>query len=95
MIRVSVYYPAGEGKTFDFDYYKEKHTTLCKRVLGCERFEVDKSVTGPYLAVGHLYYSSMEAMQAGMGGADAGQAQADVVNYTNTEPVIQISEIVA
>jgi uncharacterized protein (TIGR02118 family) len=64
------------------------------RVLGCDRFEIDKAVSGPNMAVGHLYFSSMEALQAGMGGADAGQAAADVVNFTNVEPVIQIGELV-
>lgn len=93
MIRVSVLYPAGDGNTFDMDYYKSTHRPLCLKVLGAERMEVDTAVAGPYLAAGHLYFSSMEAMQAGMGGADAGQAQDDVKNYTNTTPVIQIAEV--
>jgi len=28
MIRVSVLYPASEGKKFDVDYYKNKHMKL-------------------------------------------------------------------
>ena len=27
MIRVSVMYPSGEGKKFDYDYYVNKHMT--------------------------------------------------------------------
>jgi uncharacterized protein (TIGR02118 family) len=94
MIRVSVYYPAGEGSTFDFDYYKVKHHEIVMRVLGCDRFEIDKAVSGPNMAVGHLYFPSMDALQAGMGGADAGEAAADIVNFTNVQPVIQIGELI-
>ena len=94
MIRVSVYYPAAEGSTFDFDYYQDKHYEIVMRVLGCDKFEIDKAVSGPNMAVGHLYFPSMEALQAGMGNPDAGEATADVVNFTNIEPVIQIGETI-
>jgi uncharacterized protein (TIGR02118 family) len=93
MVRVSVLYPAGDDVTFDMDYYKSKHHELCMRVLGCEKFEIDTAISGPYAAVGHLYFPSMEAMAAGMGGADAGLAAEDVKNYTNATPVIQIGEV--
>ena len=94
MIRLSILYPAGDDITFDLDYYKNNHRDLCMRVLGCERMEVDTAIAGPYVAAGHLYYSSMEAFQAGTGGPDAGQAADDVKNYTNATPVMQIAEIV-
>lgn len=93
MIRVSVYYPAGEGTTFDLDYYKAKHAEIVMRVLGCDKFEIDKAISGPNMAVGHLYFSSMEALQQGMGSPDAGESQADIVNFTNVTPVIQIGEL--
>jgi uncharacterized protein (TIGR02118 family) len=94
MFRVSVLYPKGEGSTFDMEYYRDKHVPLVNRVIGPERFEVDSGVDGPFMAVGHLYFPSQEALQAGMGGPDAGEALADVPNYTNVQPQIQISEIV-
>ncbi len=94
MIRVSVYYPAGEGSTFDLDYYKVKHREIVMRVLGCDKFEIDKAVSGPNMAVGHLYFSSMEAMQQAMGNPDGAEAMTDVPNFTNVEPVIQIGELV-
>ena len=93
MFRVSVLYPKSEGSTFDMDYYRNKHVALVNRVIGPERFEVDNAVDGPFMAVGHLYFASQEALQAGMGSPDAGEALADVPNYTNVEPQIQISEI--
>jgi hypothetical protein len=36
----------------------------------------------------------MEALQAGMGNPDAGEAMADIPNFTNVQPQMQISEIV-
>ena len=93
MFRVSVLYPKSEGSTFDMDYYRNKHVALVNRVIGPERFEVDRAVDGPFMAVGHLYFASQEALQAGMGSPDVGEAMADVPNYTNVEPQIQISEI--
>jgi uncharacterized protein (TIGR02118 family) len=47
------------------------------------------------MATGHLTYDSMEAMQAGMGGPEAAEAQADVANFTNVTPQIQIGTIIA
>ncbi len=92
MIKVSVMYPAGEGKTFDMEYYKSKHMEIVDRVMKPERTECDLGADGPYMAIGHLYFASMDAMKAGMGGA--GEALADVPNFTNIEPVVQTSEIV-
>lgn len=95
MIKVSVLYPAGEGSTFDLDYYKDKHVEIVNRTLKPSRFDIDKGIEGqPFMAVGHLYFDSMEAMQAGMGSPDAGEAMSDLVNFTNVQPQLQISEIV-
>lgn len=92
MIKVSVMYPDGEGKTFDMDYYASTHMDIVNRVMKPSRGEIDKQVNGPYLAVGHLYFDSMEAMKTGMG--NAAEALADIPNFTNCEPVVQTSEIV-
>ena len=95
MIKVTVLYPAGEGSTFDVDYYKDKHVEIVNRVLKPTRFDIEKGIDGqPFMAIGHLYFDSMEAMQAGMGSPDAGEPMADIPNFTNVQPQIQISEVV-
>jgi uncharacterized protein (TIGR02118 family) len=94
MFKLSVLYPSSEGSTFDMDYYREKHLAIVNRVLKPERAEIDKSVDGPFMAIGHFYFATQEALQAGLGGPDVGEAMADVPNYTNVEPQIQISEII-
>ena len=54
MIRVSVMYPKGDGKTFDIDYYKDQHMAIVHENMGASRTEVDNCVDGPYMAIGHL-----------------------------------------
>jgi uncharacterized protein (TIGR02118 family) len=100
MIRVSVFYPQG-GK-FDEEYYVNSHLKMIAEKVGDAmlKAEMDKGVAGgapgspaPYAAIGHLYFNSIpEFMQAF--GAHAGEIMADVPNYTDTRPEIQISEIV-
>ncbi len=104
MIRVSVLYPGGEGKTFDHGYYVHKHMALVKEwlgSLGLRRLEVDKGVAGgapgapaPYTAVGHLYLDSVADFQSAMK-PHGKELFADVPNFTNIQPQVQISEIIA
>jgi uncharacterized protein (TIGR02118 family) len=102
MVRMSVYYPSQPGVTFDHAYYSGEHRQLCQRVLGplgLERVEIDRGVAGygggpaPYVAVGHLFFDSMDALQTAWA-AGGGEIVADVPRYTNAQPVVQISEIV-
>lgn len=93
MIRVSVMYPKGDDSTFDLDYYKTTHMGLVERDMGVVRTEVDSGVDGPYVATGHLYFESMEALQKGM--ANATEVLADIPNFTNAAPVMQTSEVVS
>lgn len=101
MIKVSVLYPAGEGKTFNMDYYLNKHLPMVKSRLGaaCKGAAVEQGVAGaapgssaPYVAMGHVYFESLADFQASFG-AHVAEFVADVPNYTNIEPVIQISEV--
>jgi uncharacterized protein (TIGR02118 family) len=94
MFKLTVLYPKNDGSTFDMEYYRTKHVPLVNRVLGPERVEIDQVVDGPYMAVGHFYYPSHEALQAALGGPDVGEAMADVPNYTNVDAQLQISEVV-
>ena len=103
MIRVSVMYPSGEGKKFDHDYYVNKHMKLVRERLtsfGLVRTEVDKGVAGgapgspaPYVAIGHVYFNALDGFQKGMG-QHGKEIMADIANYTNIPPQIQISEVV-
>ena len=93
MIRVSVLYPSAEGSTFDHDYYKNTHVPLAASTWGVGA-EIDKGVNGPYVAAVHLFFESMDAMQSAMATPKTADIMADVANYTNATPVMQIAEIV-
>jgi uncharacterized protein (TIGR02118 family) len=101
MIRVSVFYPNSPGSRFDMSYYTGQHMPMVQAKLGraCRRLEVDEGVAGgapgsapPYSAVGHLFFDSVEAFQTAFG-PHANAILADIPNYTNTQPTIQISEV--
>ncbi|MGD9705009.1 MAG: EthD family reductase [Acidimicrobiia bacterium] len=95
MIRVSVFYPASDDATFDHDYYRDHHVPLCLRTWGLDRAEIDKGVNGPNVAAVHFFFDSMDQFGAAMGSPDTAAVMADVVNYTNIQPALQVSEIVA
>ena len=95
MIRLSVFYPSGEGSTFDHDYYRDHHVPLAVKTWGLSGAEIDKGVDGPYVAAVHFRFDSAEALGAAMGNPGTADVLADVPNYTNITPVMQTSEIVS
>ena len=101
MIRVTALYPNKDDARFDFDYYLNKHIPMAAEKLGAKmvRAEVDKGVAGgepgsppPFVAVAHLFFESIEDFQSVFAEV-GGELMADVPNYTNIEPVFQISEV--
>jgi uncharacterized protein (TIGR02118 family) len=95
MIRMTVTYPSAEGSTFDHDYYRTSHVPLALSSWPTAKSaEIDKGVNGPSVAAVHFTFDSMDDLQAAMGSAETAAVMADVANYTNITPVMQISEIV-
>lgn len=101
MIRVTVLYPNGADVTFDMAYYTSKHMPMVQHKCGpaCRTIAADLGIAGgepaskpPYIAIGYLTFDSVEAFQKAFGPHSA-QILADIPNYTNARPVIQISEI--
>src|SRR5580693_1749187 len=99
MVKISVMYPNGEGSTFDMTYYLETHLALLRRLAGAQLkgISVDQGIgipgsPAPYLAMGHLLFDSVEDLQAVL--ATHGPAlMADIPNYTNSQPAIQVSKV--
>jgi uncharacterized protein (TIGR02118 family) len=91
-------YPQQEGKKFDFDYYLNKHLPMVQQRLepaGLVRSEMDKATdsTSPFIAIGHLYFNSLDDFQKGFA-AHSAEFGKDIPNYTDIAPQLQISEIV-
>ena len=102
MIKVSVIYPNGEGKTFDMEYYTTKHLPFVGGLLGdaLKGATVEKGLGGgepnspaPYLAMGNMYFNSVEEFQNAFA-PNTDTIMGDLPNFTNIEPIIQISEVV-
>jgi uncharacterized protein (TIGR02118 family) len=102
MIKVSVLYPNNAGARFDHAYYRDRHMPMVKDKLGeaCLHYAVDKGMAGggegapaPFAAMCHLYCTSAQAFQQAFG-QHAEEIMGDVPNYTDIQPVLQVSEVV-
>jgi uncharacterized protein (TIGR02118 family) len=101
MFKVAILYPNGEDKTFDMDYYEKKHMPMVAGFLGknLKFYEIDKGIAdrstndkAPFVAIGYFYISDVaEYNKAIAQNRDA--VISDIKNYTNIQPVVQISEI--
>lgn len=101
MIKVSVFYPNTENGKFDIAYYCNSHMPMVKDKLGdaCKGLAVDQAISGAdpgsrptHVAAGHLFFESVEAFRAAFG-PHAKEIMADIPNYTNIQPIIEISNI--
>jgi uncharacterized protein (TIGR02118 family) len=101
MITVSVMYPNSADATFDIEYYCNTHIPLVEELLGdaLKSSQVDYGLAGGapgeipvFIAMGHLIFDSVDSFQKSFG-PNAAKIQADIPNYTNTKPQLQISEI--
>ena len=100
MIKVTIFYPNSPGARFDMNYYTTSHMPMVqKKVSTCKGIAAERGLAGgapgsapTYIAIGHLLFDSVEAFQTGFG-PHASEILADVPNYTNAQPVLQINEI--
>ena len=104
MIRVTVLFPKTSDSHFDMEYYLSKHVPMTKakfQGLGLTvEAEVDEglgSITpgepAPYAAIGYLLFENLEDLQKGLATHGA-EILADIPNFTNVQPQIQIGSIV-
>ena len=101
MIEITILYPNRPGSRFDHAYYESKHIPLALELLGpaVKGVTVTRGVTaGPpwpdpaYSAICRFSCESAPAyLQALL--PHLGQLQADLVNYSDREPIIQICEV--
>ncbi len=47
----------------------------------------------PFAAIGHLYFESVEIFRAAFGPHEQ-DIVADIPNYTNIEPLVQLSDVI-
>ncbi len=103
MVLLSVMYPEIDGSRFDTDYYIDKHMPLVRARLGSALtdFKATRGLAGgepgsgpTYQFIAHLTFESPEAMGEKLGQHGA-ELFADVPNFTDVQPIVQVSEILA
>lgn len=101
MFSFTVLYPYGEGKKFDWDYYLPHHIEAIKQGLGprLKQHHIEKGLAGmapntppTYFCILHVLVDNMEDIEEI--GKMAPMLLADVPNYTDVQPIIQISEFI-
>ena len=102
MIKVSAMYPTAPGARFYHDYYRDQHMPMLQDRLGeaCRHYTSDRGLVGGipgssarYVAMCHIFSESIEAFQKGFV-PHAAEILADITNYTDVSPTMQISEVV-
>lgn len=103
MVRITIMYPNQPGKTFDYDYYLEKHIPWTAEVVSSHpdfisiSAEQGVSAAAPgsepaYLAACHIMFATQKGfLESFM--PRAAELQADVPNYTDIEPITQFSKV--
>lgn len=107
MIKINVMYPYTEGARFDHAYYRDRHMPMVKARLGsaCAYYTIEKGVAArapgqarfdappAFVAMCAFICDSAEGFQAAMQEHGA-EILADIANYTDIAPVLQVSEVV-
>jgi uncharacterized protein (TIGR02118 family) len=102
LIKISVMYPFAEGKTFNMEYYETKHMPMVAGYLGKNlvKYTIEKGMASgipnqplPYMAIGTFYVKNLSDYQAAIA-PNREAIRGDFENYTNTTPIILVSEVV-
>jgi len=98
MQRVTVLYPNGADIKFDFDYYLAKHVPWVAGLVG-QSIEVRRGISSPtgspaaFVCIATIHIQSVADWEAVLA-KHGSQIMADIPNYTNSSPLLQIDEIV-
>jgi uncharacterized protein (TIGR02118 family) len=102
MIKVSVMYTNTPGARFDHEYYRDTHMPMLKARMGahCLSYTIDRGISGfppgspaPYMGICHIFADTADSFMAGFGPHMA-EIMGDIPNYTDQQPLVQISEVV-
>lgn len=101
MVKITVLYPNIEAKRFDIEYYLKVHMPLSieKQGVALKGVQVETGLSGapegtppPFVVLCHFLYESLDDFLAAFM-PHAEMLQGDMVNYTDIEPIIQVSQV--
>ncbi len=101
MISATVLYPKSEDSRFDLDYYLHTHTPLVRELLtpmGLTNVDLRSGLVGgasdtppAYAMICNLSFGTIEEIQNALA-RHGPELLGDIPNFTNVEPIIQISQ---
>ncbi|MDT0606333.1 EthD family reductase [Croceitalea rosinachiae] len=100
--KISILYPNREGQYFNMDYYSKTHMPMVAALFGdrLKGYSIDKGLSGrtsddavTYIAVGYFYFEKLSDYKEAFG-PNADKIRGDIPNYTNIQPIVQISQII-
>ena len=101
MATLSVVYPRTPGATFDYDYYQTKHMPLVGERWADAGLRGGEALLGkaapdgsepPYFAIGIIHFDTAGSLHEALNGEHASEVIADIRNFTDAQPVIQINQ---
>ena len=95
-IRVTVLYPRAVGTTFDTDYWLSNHFDLVANGVWKNALDIDFSVSNdaaPFYGIAQVVFADKATHAACMADPAMAEVPADIAMYTNTAPVVFISEV--
>lgn len=103
MVNISSIYPKRDGYVFDFDYYLNTHMPrsieLLSAAKGYCKVSVERGISlreqgieSSFVAMCHYYFDTLEHFMEAFT-PHAEELEGDISNYTNIQPIIQISSV--
>ena len=102
MIKMIAFYHNKPGARFNHEYYAGKHADMVHRLLkpmGLIKFEVSQGTSGldrnsppPYLTVASVTFETEKALRTAFD-KHKDELLADVPNFTNLQPELQICRV--
>lgn len=103
MIKISILYPNKPDARFDIQYYLETHIPMALEIFsvhpGYQGVSIDRGLAGAIpgteaacAVMCHFLFDSADDFMAAFT-PHAEKLQGDIANYTDIEPIVQISEV--
>jgi len=103
MIKISILYPNTPNARFDQQYYLERHIPMALEIFsahaGYKGVSIERGQAGAipgteaaFAVMCHFLFDSADDFMAAFT-PHAEKLQGDIANYTDVEPIIQVSEV--
>jgi len=101
--QITVLYPNKTDATFDMEYYLKSHMPMVQEKFGAHGMKgytvlkflgtPDPNTPSPYSVQATLFFDTPQQFEAGVK-AEAPTVMGDIPNFTNTEPVLMVGDVV-